>query len=49
MARGRDAADTAISNNFGSTQLVKFAVVCEPEAALAFDHGIADARLAQVG
>jgi transglutaminase-like putative cysteine protease len=30
MARGRDAADIAISNNFGSTTLVKFQVVCEP-------------------
>jgi hypothetical protein len=30
MARGRDATDTAISNNFGPTTLVKFHVVCEP-------------------
>ncbi|MDB5359553.1 MAG: transglutaminase [Rhodospirillales bacterium] len=30
MARGRDAADIAISNNFGSTTLIKFRVVCEP-------------------
>ncbi|MFM0593078.1 transglutaminase-like domain-containing protein [Paraburkholderia dilworthii] len=29
MARGRDAADVAISNAFGPTQLLKFAVVCE--------------------
>lgn len=49
MARGRDAADTAISTNFGSMQLVKFAVVCEPEASRAFDHGIADGQFAQVG
>ncbi|HEV2677355.1 MAG TPA: transglutaminase family protein [Aliidongia sp.] len=30
MARGRDAADIAISTNFGATTLVKFLVVCEP-------------------
>jgi transglutaminase-like putative cysteine protease len=30
MARGRDATDTAISNNFGPTLLVSFRVVCEP-------------------
>ncbi|HVJ53109.1 MAG TPA: transglutaminase family protein [Aliidongia sp.] len=30
MARGRDAADVAISNNFGPTKLVKFEVLCEP-------------------
>ncbi|HZZ09775.1 MAG TPA: transglutaminase family protein [Paraburkholderia sp.] len=30
MARGRDAADVAISNAFGSTQLLGFTVVCEP-------------------
>jgi transglutaminase-like putative cysteine protease len=30
MARGRDAADIAISTNFGPTALVKFEVVCEP-------------------
>lgn len=30
MARGRDAADVAISNAFGATQLMKFDVVCEP-------------------
>jgi hypothetical protein len=29
MARGRDAADVAISNAFGPTQLLKFDVVCE--------------------
>jgi transglutaminase-like putative cysteine protease len=29
MARGRDAADVAISNTFGATQLLKFTVVCE--------------------
>jgi len=29
MARGRDAADVAISNAFGATQLMKFDVVCE--------------------
>ncbi|MFM0396517.1 transglutaminase-like domain-containing protein [Paraburkholderia phytofirmans] len=29
MARGRDAADVALSNAFGPTQLLKFAVVCE--------------------
>jgi hypothetical protein len=31
MARGRDAADVALSNAFGPTPLVKFAVVCEPD------------------
>jgi transglutaminase-like putative cysteine protease len=31
IARGRDAADVAISNNFGPATLVKFAVTCEPE------------------
>jgi transglutaminase-like putative cysteine protease len=31
MARGRDAADVAISNTFGRTTLVKFDVVCAPE------------------
>jgi transglutaminase-like putative cysteine protease len=31
MARGRDAADVAISNTFGPTTLVKFVVHCEPE------------------
>jgi transglutaminase-like putative cysteine protease len=30
MARGRDAADIPISNNFGATSLVKFEVICEP-------------------
>jgi transglutaminase-like putative cysteine protease len=30
MARGRDAADIAISTNFGSTTLVSFTVICEP-------------------
>jgi transglutaminase-like putative cysteine protease len=29
MARGRDAADVAISNAFGVTELVRFEVVCE--------------------
>lgn len=29
MARGRDAADVAISNAFGPTELLKFEVVCE--------------------
>ncbi|OTP79585.1 Transglutaminase-like domain [Caballeronia sordidicola] len=33
MARGRDAADVAISNTFGPTALLKFDVVCEPEEA----------------
>jgi hypothetical protein len=33
MARGRDAADIAISTNFGPTTLVKFRVVCEPAEA----------------
>ena len=33
MARGRDAADIAISNNFGPTTLAKFRVVCEPAEA----------------
>jgi transglutaminase-like putative cysteine protease len=31
MARGRDAADVALSNTFGPTELVKFEVVCAPE------------------
>jgi len=31
MARGRDAADVAISNTFGQTTLVKFEVCCAPE------------------
>jgi transglutaminase-like putative cysteine protease len=31
MARGRDAADVAISNTFGPAKLVKFAVHCGPE------------------
>jgi hypothetical protein len=29
MARGRDAADVAISTNFGVVQLVKFSVTTE--------------------
>ncbi|WP_213780918.1 transglutaminase family protein [Caballeronia sp. dw_276] len=33
MARGRDAADVAISNTFGPTTLLKFDVICEPEEA----------------
>ncbi|MFM0167379.1 Transglutaminase-like enzyme, putative cysteine protease [Burkholderia sp. GAS332] len=32
MARGRDAADVALSNAFGPTPLVKFSVICEPDA-----------------
>src|SRR5476651_826070 len=31
MARGRDAADVAISNTFGPTKLLKFDVVCEAQ------------------
>ncbi|RFU48369.1 transglutaminase family protein [Paraburkholderia sp. DHOC27] len=31
MARGRDAADVALSNAFGAVPLVKFAVICEPQ------------------
>ena len=31
MARGRDAADVALSNAFGPTPLAKFTVVCEPD------------------
>ncbi|MGF6922976.1 transglutaminase-like domain-containing protein [Paraburkholderia sp. 40] len=31
MARGRDAADVAISNTFGPTKLIKFDVHCAPE------------------
>lgn len=31
MARGRDAADVAISNTFGPAVLSKFMVVCEPD------------------
>jgi transglutaminase-like putative cysteine protease len=31
MARGRDAADVAISNTFGPSLLSKFMVVCEPD------------------
>ncbi|MGA7814630.1 transglutaminase-like domain-containing protein [Caballeronia sp.] len=30
IARGRDAADVAISNSFGTTTLLKFGVTCEP-------------------
>ncbi|BAN27047.1 transglutaminase-like domain protein (plasmid) [Caballeronia insecticola] len=30
MARGRDAADVAISNTFGPTKLIKFDIHCEP-------------------
>jgi transglutaminase-like putative cysteine protease len=33
MARGRDAADVAISTNFGAVQLVKFAVITEEAKA----------------
>jgi hypothetical protein len=29
MARGRDAADVAISTNFGPVQLVRFSVVTD--------------------
>jgi transglutaminase-like putative cysteine protease len=29
MARGRDAADVAISTNFGTVQLVRFSVITE--------------------
>jgi transglutaminase-like putative cysteine protease len=29
MARGRDAADVAISTNFGAVQLVKFTVITD--------------------
>ncbi|WP_144147016.1 transglutaminase-like domain-containing protein [Paraburkholderia sp. BCC1884] len=32
MARGRDAADVAISNTFGSSLLTRFLVVCEPDS-----------------
>jgi transglutaminase-like putative cysteine protease len=31
MARGRDAADVAISNTFGPTKLIKFDVICEEQ------------------
>ena len=31
MARGRDAADVAISTGFGPTTLVQFDVICAPE------------------
>ncbi|MFK4441374.1 transglutaminase-like putative cysteine protease [Caballeronia udeis] len=31
MARGRDAADVAISNTFGPTKLLKFDVICEAQ------------------
>jgi transglutaminase-like putative cysteine protease len=31
MARGRDAADVAISNTFGPTKLIKFDVHCAAE------------------
>jgi hypothetical protein len=30
MARGRDAADVALSNAFGPAPLARFAVLCEP-------------------
>jgi hypothetical protein len=32
MARGRDAADVAISTNFGTVQLVRFSVITEEAA-----------------
>jgi transglutaminase-like putative cysteine protease len=32
MARGRDAADVAISTNFGAVQLVRFSVITEEVA-----------------
>lgn len=32
MARGRDAADVALTNTFGTAKLVSFAVHCAPEA-----------------
>ena len=35
MARGRDAADVAISTNFGPVQLVKFSVITEEVASAA--------------
>jgi transglutaminase-like putative cysteine protease len=38
MARGRDAADIAISTNFGATTLVSFKVICEPVAPA--DHAV---------
>jgi hypothetical protein len=36
MARGRDAADVAISTSFGTTQLARFIVLTEqaPETAM---------------
>jgi transglutaminase-like putative cysteine protease len=34
MGRGRDAADVAISTNFGTVQLVKFSVITEEVASL---------------
>jgi transglutaminase-like putative cysteine protease len=34
MARGRDAADVAISNTFGPNLLLNFQVHCEPVAEL---------------
>jgi hypothetical protein len=33
MARGRDAADVAISTNFGAVQLVRFSVITEEAAS----------------
>jgi transglutaminase-like putative cysteine protease len=33
MARGRDAADVAISTNFGAVQLVRFSVITEEVAS----------------
>jgi hypothetical protein len=33
MARGRDAADVAISTSFGAVQLVKFSVITDEAAS----------------
>jgi transglutaminase-like putative cysteine protease len=35
MARGRDAADVALSNTFGPTTLLEFTVICQPEESAA--------------
>jgi transglutaminase-like putative cysteine protease len=38
MARGRDAADVAISTNFGAVQLARFSVITEEAAPTAREH-----------
>jgi transglutaminase-like putative cysteine protease len=43
MARGRDAADVAISTTFGAVQLMKFSVITdEGTSSRARSHGLPD-------